>query len=72
MATKKTKVLHGGKRRGAGRKPMLANPTKVLVRFEARQLEAVDHYQAAQGLPTRNAALRSLVDATLLPEIDDA
>jgi len=63
----KRRATHGGRREGAGRKPTLEKPSPVLVRFEQRQLDAVDKYGKDRKIPTRSAAIRTLVDETLIP-----
>jgi hypothetical protein len=69
MAKKKTN--HGGKRQGAGRKATLENATPVLVRFEEKQLTKLDTYTQQKKLPSRSAALRTMVDETQIEESDD-
>jgi hypothetical protein len=54
----------GGKRAGAGRKPVLDHPRAILTRFEAAQLTALDAYAAEHKLD-RSAALRRIVDSVL-------
>jgi len=58
---------HGGKRAGAGRKPTLVDAQKLLVRFEARHLSALDIYARDHQLTTRAAAIRGLIEELLLP-----
>lgn len=67
----KRRATHGGRREGAGRKPTLEKPSPVLVRFEQRQLDAVDRYGRERKLPSRSAAMRTLVDETLIAEESD-
>jgi hypothetical protein len=62
---KRRKTAHGGRREGAGRKPTLDQPSLVVLRCEARQVEALDAYAKAHGLPSRSAAVRTIVAATL-------
>lgn len=67
----KKKVQHGGKREGAGRKPTLEDPQKLLIRFEPKHVAAVDRFARKRKLGTRNEALRTLVEETLLTEESD-
>lgn len=62
------KQQHGGKREGAGRKPTLEDPQKILIRFEPRHIAAVDRFARSRKLGTRNEALRTLVEEVLLKE----
>jgi hypothetical protein len=64
----KQKPQHGGRRDGAGRKPSLENPSTTIVRFEEKQLAALERFKAERKLPNRSAALRTLVDENLNPE----
>jgi len=70
---KSKKVMHGGRRDGAGRKSTLEKPSPVLVRLEQRQLDALDRFGKERKLPNRSTSLRTIVDEATQPseESDD-
>ena len=70
-----TEKLHGGAREGAGRKPQLKEPIKVLIVLEkshskqlgqlAKKLMATGEFTTASGLrrePSRSEVVRYLLD----------
>lgn len=64
---KSKKVMHGGRREGAGRKATLEKPSPVLVRLEKRQLDALDRFGKERKLPNRSTSLRTIVDEATKP-----
>jgi metal-responsive CopG/Arc/MetJ family transcriptional regulator len=64
------KSKHGGARAGAGRKPSLEHPVKVLVTLEKPQAKKLDRF-CKRTKSSRSAAMRSMIDTTITEESDN-
>jgi hypothetical protein len=60
------KFLHGGRRTGAGRKP-LSNPTRIVVILEPRHMQQLDRIRKAVGM-NRSQVFRHLLDTYIFDE----
>ena len=55
---------HGGRRAGAGRKPLPEGHTTVVsATLSAKHIEKVERWQEAHGCDTFSEALRQMIDA---------
>ena len=64
MAKKKRKIFtHGGKRDGAGRKPMFDEYAKISVSMDASLVEKLDAYCRRHDL-NRSQAVRKILEKT--------
>jgi len=60
----KKKGQHGGRREGAGRKPLPEGHTSaVTVRLTATHIEKAERWQDAHGSENFSAAVREMIDA---------
>jgi hypothetical protein len=54
---------HGGRREGAGRKPLEGVGTQVVaVRLTPKNVDQVERYMDAHGLPNFSAAVRAMIE----------
>jgi DNA-binding PadR family transcriptional regulator len=54
--------MHGGRREGAGRKPLSEGITRRLYSLTPRHVELLEQYRQTHALSTNSAALRHLID----------
>jgi hypothetical protein len=66
-------AVHGGRREGAGRKPLSDGILRRLYSLTPRHVELLDGYRQRHGLRTNSAALRHMIESCddLASELDD-